>query len=95
LSDSLNDSTDTQSICGYNEENAALLEFPQSQAELNALKKGITEKIDAKNEIFKKNINLHLCYIYLMLYDYNSVIKTANSILRNLNPNPQTKFQVL
>ena len=30
-----------------------------------------------------------------MLYDYNSVIKTGNSILRNLNPNSQTKFQVL
>lgn len=30
-----------------------------------------------------------------MTYDYNSVIKTGNGILRNLNPNSQTKFQVL
>lgn len=30
-----------------------------------------------------------------MTYDYHNVIKTANCILRNLNPNAQTKFQVL
>ncbi len=95
LSDSLNDSTDTQSIQGFGEENTALLEFPQNQAELNNLKQGITEKIDAKYEILKKNVSLHICYIYLLTYDYTNVIKTGNGILRNLNPNAQTKFQVL
>ena len=30
-----------------------------------------------------------------MNYDYNNVIKTGNGILRNLNPNSRTKFQVM
>ena len=71
------------------------MEFPQSQVELNALKHSIAEKIDIKYETLKKNINLHLCYVYLMNYDYNNVIKTGNGILRNLNPNSRTKFQVM
>lgn len=68
------------------------MDFPQNQVELNSLKLSIAEKIDAKYETLKKNINLHLCYIYLMIYDYNNVIKTGNGILRNLNPNSRTKF---
>ena len=71
------------------------MDFPQSQAELNQVKQGITEKIDMKYETLKKNINLHLCYIYLLTYDYSNVIKTGNSILRNLNPNPKTRFQIM
>jgi tetratricopeptide (TPR) repeat protein len=30
-----------------------------------------------------------------MVYDYANVIKTGNGILRNLNPNAKTRFQVL
>ena len=45
--------------------------------------------------MLKKNANLHLCYLYLMTYDYNNVIKIGNSILRNLKPNQQTRFQVI
>ena len=52
----------------------------------------ISEK---KYETLKKNINLHLCYLYLMTYDYVNVIKTGNGILRNLSPTPKTRYQVL
>lgn len=50
---------------------------------------------ESKYEILRKNANLHLCYIYLMANEYSNVIKTGNGILRNLNPNAQTRFQVL
>lgn len=30
-----------------------------------------------------------------MTYDYNNVVKVGNGILRSLQPNPKTKFQVL
>lgn len=76
-------------------ENPLIQEFPQNQSELNQLKQSINEKIDKKYEILKKNINLHLCYLYLMTYDYNNVIKTGNAILRNQSPSPRTRYQVL
>ena len=44
--------------------------------------------------MLKKNVNLHLCYLYLTTYDYNNAIKIGNNILRNLKPNQQTRFQV-
>lgn len=40
-------------------------------------------------------MNLQLCYAYLMTYDFNSVIKCGNHIIRNLQPNPKTKYQVM
>jgi len=93
LSDSLNDSTDTQSVHGNEgaESNPLIQEFPQNQAELGHLKQTISDKIDRKYEILKKNINLHLCYLYLMTYDYGNVIKTGNGILRNQSPTPRTR----
>jgi hypothetical protein len=43
----------------------------------------------------KKNVNLQLCYVYLMTYDYVNVIKTGNHIIRNLQPNSKTRYQVM
>ena len=47
---------------------------------------------EKKYEALRKNVNLNLCYLYLMTYDYVNVIKTGNSILRGQNPNPKTRF---
>jgi hypothetical protein len=41
--------------------------------------------------MLRKNVNLHLCYLFLMTYDYNSVIRIGNYILRALKPNQQTR----
>jgi hypothetical protein len=49
----------------------------------------ISEK---KYEALRKNVNLNLCYLYLMTYDYVNAIKTGNSILRGQNPNAKTRF---
>jgi hypothetical protein len=58
---------------------------------LNAEKAKIVEKYEKKYGTLKKNINLHLCYMYLLTYDYANVIKVGNGILRNQKPNPKTR----
>ncbi len=95
LSDSLNDSTDTQSVQGAEEANPLLYEFPQNQSDLQAYKQSISDRIEKNNIVLKKNINLQLCYVYLMLSDYVAVIRTGNHIIRNLSPNARTKFQAM
>jgi hypothetical protein len=51
-----------------------------------------TKFSDKRFENLKKNVNLHLCYLYLMTYDYANVIKTGNGILRNMHPSSKTKY---
>ena len=72
-------------------ENPLIQDFPSNQGELNQLRQAIGGKIDQKYDILKKNITLHLCYLYLITYDYGNVIKTGNGILRNQSPSARTK----
>eukprot|EP00347_Sterkiella_histriomuscorum_P018969 403343469 len=94
LPDSINASFEPQNL-NESEDIQYLTEYPQSQQDLIAYKQQIRQQVDKKYETLKKNILMHLCYAQLLSNDFQSAIKTGNNILRNLNPNAQTKFIVM
>ena len=46
---------------------------------------------DKQYEKLKKNVMLHLCYLYLIIYDYPNAIKTANQLKKYPNLSGQTR----
>lgn len=56
------------------------------------LKQSIATKMDEKYYTLKKNVYLHLCYLFLINYDYQNAIKHGNFLQRNFTLSPQGDF---
>lgn len=72
-----------------------LPDFPASQDALTKYKKDIETKINLKYETLSKNVHLHLCYAFLMTYDYRNAIKHGTILIKQFKVNQKTEFTVL